>query len=76
MQSDPANEKQVMEYQPLGSVELEKISKLIIRAACKGTWLLLDNLQLSLEIIPNLDKFLETMNESEIEAKNIIRAKV
>lgn len=41
------NEKFVgvqIEYQPMGSVEFDRIAKMIIRAACKGTWLLLDNL--------------------------------
>ena len=55
----------MIEYQPLGSVSYEAIAKKIIRAACRGTWLLLDNLQLSLDIIPNLIKFLETMYDCE-----------
>ena len=66
---DPKADKAIIEYQPLGSISLEKIAKLIIRAACKGSWLLLDNLQLSLQIIPNLVRFFETMFESELEAK-------
>ena len=41
-------------YQPLGQIPNEKITKIIIHAACQGNWLLLDNLQLSLEIIANL----------------------
>ena len=53
----------VIDYQPLGSIENERISKLIIRSACSGNWLLLDNLQLSIEIIPNMQKFIETMYE-------------
>lgn len=61
-----------IEYQPLGSVSFENIAKNIIRAACRGSWLLLDNLQLSLDIIPNLVKFLETMYDSEIYAKERI----
>ena len=69
-------EKINIDYQPLGSVEGEKIAKLIIKAACKGSWLLLDNLQLSLDIIPNLVKFLETMYLSEIDAQNIIDGEV
>ena len=37
-------EKTVVDYQPLGSLEFDKITKLVIRAACRGSWLLLDNL--------------------------------
>lgn len=44
-----------------------------MRCACWGCWLLLDNLQLSLEIIPNLVKFLETMYESQYTLKEKIR---
>ena len=40
-----------------------------MRAACTGAWLLLDNLQLSLDMIPNLVKFLESMRVSELELK-------
>ena len=40
-----------------------------MRAACTGAWLLLDNLQLSLDIIPNLVKFLESMRVGELELK-------
>ena len=58
-----------IDYQPLGSIENERISKLIIKSACSGNWLLLDNLQLSIEIIPNLQKFIETMYEAHTEAK-------
>ena len=57
-------EKTVVDYQPLGSLEFDKITKLVIRAACRGSWLLLDNLQLSLDIVPNLVKFIETMSEA------------
>ena len=59
-----------IDYQPLGAIEHERISKLIIRSACAGNWLLLDNLQLSIEIIPNLQKFVETMYELHDEAKD------
>ena len=45
----------------MGQIALEKISKKIIMAACEGNWLLLDNLQLSLEITANLHKYLENM---------------
>ena len=62
-----------MEYQPLGSVEQDKIAKLVMRCACLGSWLLLDNLQLSLEIIPNLVKFLETMFENDREVRSNIK---
>lgn len=50
-----------LEYQPLGQIANEKITTKIIKCACEGTWLLLDNLQLSLEIIANLQKFIENM---------------
>ena len=56
-------------YQPLGSVSLEKIAKVIINAACKGHWLLLDNLQLQLNIVPNLMSFLETIFDYEKDFK-------
>lgn len=65
-----------MDYQPLGSVEHDKIAKLIMRAACRGSWLLLDNLQLSLDIIPNLVKFLETMYECEQDVTAVLRSSV
>ena len=42
---------------------------MIIKSACAGNWLLLDNLQLSIEIIPNLQKFIETMYEAHAESK-------
>ena len=48
-------------YQPLGQMPNEKIARIIIKCACEGSWLLLDNLQLALEITANLQKFLETM---------------
>lgn len=66
----------MIEYQPLGSTEHEKLAKLIIRAACKGSWLLFDNLQLSLDMIPNLVKFLETMYQCDVDAKTNAKAKV
>ena len=50
-----------LEYQPLGQIALSRISKKVITAASHGDWLLLDNLQLSLEITANLHKFLENM---------------
>ena len=57
-------------------MSFENIAKKIIRAACRGTWLLLDNLQLSLEIIPNLVKFLETMQDCERDQMVSIKAQV
>jgi hypothetical protein len=45
-------------YQPLGSCSNTEIAKLILKCACKGEWLLLDNLHLQTDIIPNLEKFL------------------
>ena len=57
-----ATQETQLEYQPLGQIPNEKIAKIIIKSACEGNWLLLDNLQLSLEIIANLQKFIETMN--------------
>ena len=48
----------------------------MIRAACKGSWLLLDNLQLSLDIIPNLVKFMETMYDCEALIRPKLKAKV
>lgn len=56
-------------YQPLGSVSLEVISRRVIDAACNGHWLLLDNLQLALQIIPNMIKFMETMFDEEVQLK-------
>ena len=38
------NENITIQYQPLGSVAPEKVAKLIIKSACRGEWLLLDNL--------------------------------
>ena len=45
----------------MGQIPNEKIVKKILRAACEGKWLLLDNIQLSMEIIANLQKFIESM---------------
>ena len=58
-----------IQYQPLGSIQAERISKLIIRSACKGDWLLLDNLQLAINDLPNLLKFVEDMYEGDVQAK-------
>ena len=58
-----------IEYQPLGSIAPEKISKLIIRCACKGHWLLLDNLQLAISDLHNLEKFVENMYANDLKAK-------
>ena len=58
-----------IQYQPLGSIQAERISKLIIRSACKGDWLLLDNLQLAINDLPNLLKFVEDMYEGDVHAK-------
>ena len=57
----PGTAETHLDYQPLGQIPNEKISKKIIRGACEGHWLLLDNLQLSLELVANLQKFLENM---------------
>ena len=48
-------------YQPLGSCKNKDIAKLIIKAACTGEWLLLDSLHLQLEIVPNLEKFIQNL---------------
>ena len=53
----------------MGSVSNETVAKRIITAACKGQWLLIDNLQLALQIVPNLIKFTETMFAEEKVAK-------
>ena len=40
----PSTVHTIIDYQPLGSIENQRISKLIIKSACQGNWLLLDNL--------------------------------
>ena len=66
----------------MGSVSREQIAKEIIKAACGdvkssvGHWLLLDNLQLSLDIIPNLVRFMETMFDYEKDVKRELWDKV
>lgn len=65
----------MLEYQPLGQIPSEKIAKIIIKCACEGSWLLLDNLQLSLEIIANLQKYMETMNAMSVQVKKTLMHK-
>ena len=63
-----------LDYQPLGQIPLDRISRKIIIAACEGNWLLFDNLQLSLEIHANLSKFLENMyHQSKKIKKNLLK---
>ena len=62
------------EYQPLGQLANEKITKIILDGACNGKWLLLDNLNLSLDIVANLTKFLECLyKESKRVKKKLLR---
>ena len=61
-----------LDYQPLGQVASAKVVKKIIRSACIGNWLLLDNLQLSLDITANMHKFLETMYEGSRKIKDVL----
>lgn len=61
-------------YQPLGQLANEKITKIILDGACWGKWILLDNLNLSLDIVANLTKFLECLyKESKAVKKKLLR---
>ena len=62
-----------IEYQPLGSIKPERIAKLIIRSACKGDWLLLDNLQLAIEDLQNLLRFVETMEVCDLQITKTLK---
>ena len=57
----PQTQSLALDYQPLGQIEYAKIVRKIIFAACMGNWLLLDNLQMSVDIVPNLQAFIERM---------------
>jgi len=65
----PIGSSITIDYQSLGSLCNERIAKMIIRAAATGQWVLLDNLHLATDIIPNLHKFLDTMIELHFEYK-------
>ena len=47
-----------IEYMPLGSNMCDKAENLILQCAQKGSWLLLENLNLVTDWIPTLQKFI------------------
>ena len=68
------NDSITIQYQPLGSVAPEKVAKLIIKSACRGEWLLLDNLQLALGDLYNLMRFTEAMVEADAQQRQELKA--
>lgn len=47
-----------IDYMPLGGNVREKAQKMILKAAVEGNWVLLENLHLVTEFIPELEKYL------------------
>jgi PhoPQ-activated pathogenicity-related protein len=50
-----------IDYHPVGRVSNERIAKAMIQAACTGRWLLIDNLHLQMDILPNIIKLFDVM---------------
>lgn len=65
--------RQKIEYLPLGGNMNEKVQSLILKSAIKGDWLLLENLHLVTEWIPNLEKFIHSMYREDARDQMVIQ---